>query len=179
MLRIVAILAALLTGCASLPETAKPAAMDSPVEVATQAPQEALPQNCEGQGCIASSPEIMSTEPKWDVEMFSPSPPKKYPPLIYGAPKPLVCSREYPKEGKLRNRPNLQMMWEHYLYERPERVWGEIGGAVEYNGCLPEDKGGWRNACTVRLSHMLNKADYKIPYIKGQTVSGGNGDQYF
>ena len=47
------------------------------------------------------------------------------------------------------------------------------------NGCLPEDKGQWRNACTVRLSHMLNNAGHKIPYRKGKTVSGGNGDQYF
>lgn len=105
--------------------------------------------------------------------------PKKYSPLIYGTPKPLVCSHEYPAEGPLMERPNLQVMWEHYIYERPERVWEEIGGAVYFNGCLPEDKGGWKNACTVRLSHMLNKAGHKIPHIKGQTVSGESGDYYF
>ena len=102
-----------------------------------------------------------------------------FPPLIYGAPKPLVCSKEtFPKE-KLKNRPNLQLMWEHYLYEGPQGVWAEVGGAVEINGCLPDDKGGWRNACTVRLSHMLNNAGHNIPHIKGQTVSGADGSQYF
>ena len=102
-----------------------------------------------------------------------------YPELIYGAPKPLVCSKEVFSKDTLRDRPNLQIMWEHYLYDSPKGVWAEVGGAVEVNGCLPEDKGRWRNACTVRLSHMLNKAGHKIPYWKGKTVSGGNGDQYF
>ncbi len=104
---------------------------------------------------------------------------KKYPPLIYGQPKPLVCGRPYLPVGGLSNRPNLQLMWEHYLYESPRGVWAEVGGTVEVNGCLPEDKGGWQNACTVRLSHMLNQAGHKIPFKKGQTVSGGNKDQYF
>jgi len=104
---------------------------------------------------------------------------KTYLPLIYGAPKPLVCSNEVFSKDDLRDRPNLQVMWEHYLYDSPKGVWAEVGGAVEVNGCLPEDKGRWRNACTVRLSHMLNKAGHKIPYRKGKTVSGRDGDQYF
>lgn len=104
---------------------------------------------------------------------------KAYSPLIYGAPKPLVCSSEILAEKALRTRPNLQLMWENYLYDSPKGVWAEVGGAVEVNGCLAEEDGGWRNACTVRLSHMLNKAGHEIPYIKGQTVSGRDGGQYF
>lgn len=104
---------------------------------------------------------------------------KKYPPLTYGQPKPLVCSRPHLPKGALSSRPNLQVMWENYLYAKPAGVWPVVGGAVEINGCLPEELGGWKNACTVRLSHMLNKAGHKIPFVKGQTVSGGNGDQYF
>ena len=125
----------------------------------------------------ASIPRIPAIQEQQNSNMQNK--PKKYPPLIYGAPKPLICSRPYLAEKKLQQRPNLQVMWENYLYEKPERVWAEVGGAVEYNGCLPEDQGGWRNACTVRLSHMLNKAGHKIPFIENQTVSGGNGDQYF
>jgi len=104
---------------------------------------------------------------------------KTYPPLIYGEPKPLVCSREYPAENLLEARPNLQIMWEYYLYDKPEGVWSEVGGVVEINGTLPENEGRWRNACTVRLSHMLNKAGHKIPRTTGKTVSGKDGSQYF
>ena len=104
----------------------------------------------------------------------------QYEPLVYGTQKPLVCTTEFPDEGKLFGRPNLQVMWENYLYDRPEGIWGEIGGFVEINGNLPLDQGRWTNACTVRLSHMLNKAGHKIPRAKGnKTVSGGNKDQYY
>ena len=105
--------------------------------------------------------------------------PKKYEPLIYGQQKPLVCQETFPATGKMRNRPNLQVMWENYLYDRPEGIWSEIGGLVERNGNLPFDQGRWTNACTVRLSHMLNKAGFKVPQIDAQTVSGANRDQYF
>ena len=105
--------------------------------------------------------------------------PKKYERLIYGQKKPLVCKEPFPAKGKMRKRPNLQVMWENYLYDRPEGIWSEIGGLVERNGNLPFDQGRWTNACTVRLSHMLNKAGHKVPQIDIQTVSGGNHDQYF
>jgi len=158
----------ILSACVTMPEEIKTRPTEMAIEAIVPPWEEALLSFAENQ-------QIAERQ----VIQISPEEPIKYPPLIYGAPRPLVCSREYLAQGKLQNRPNLQVMWEHYLYERPERVWGEIGGVVEYNGCLPEDKGGWRNACTVRLSHMLNKADHKVPYIKGQTVSGANGDQYF
>ena len=103
----------------------------------------------------------------------------KYETLIYGQERPLVCSSPILAEGRFKNRPNLQVMWENYLYDRPEGIWGEIGGKVEVNGNLPMDQGRWTNACTVRLSHMLNQADHKIKKNGNQTVSGGNGDQYY
>lgn len=103
----------------------------------------------------------------------------KYEPLVYGSQKPLVCDQPFLAEGKLADRPNAQIMWENYLYDRPEGIWSEIGGMVEVNGNLPLDQGRWTNACTVRLSHMLNKADHKIPRNGRQTVSGANKDQYY
>jgi hypothetical protein len=103
----------------------------------------------------------------------------KYETLVYGAPKPLVCGHTQPATGKLSKRPNAQVMWENYLYDRPEGIWGEIGGYVEINGNLPYDQGRWTNACTVRLSHMLNKAGHKIPRERKKTVSGANKDQYY
>ena len=103
----------------------------------------------------------------------------KYKPLVYGEEKPLICTDLVLARGKLTGRPNLQVMWENYLYDRPAGIWGEIGGLVEVNGNLPFDQGQWTNACTVRLSHMLNKAGHKIPRVPQQTVSGGNKDQYY
>lgn len=102
-----------------------------------------------------------------------------YKALVYGEEKPLVCAKPYLAEGPLKDRPNMQVMWENYLYDRPEGIWGEIGGYVEINGNLPLDQGRWTNACTVRLSHMLNKAGHTLPRVSKQTVSGGNKDQYF
>ncbi len=105
--------------------------------------------------------------------------PTKFDALIYGQELPLVCNTEVAAEGRFKSRPNLQIMWENYLYDRPEGIWGEIGGKVEVNGNLPLDQGRWTNACTVRLSHMFNQAGHKIPNNGNKTVSGGNGDQYY
>ena len=103
---------------------------------------------------------------------------EKYQMIEYGQELPFVCTNVYPAEGNLEGRPNLQVMWENYLYDRPEGIWGEIGGMVEVNGNLPLDQGRWTNACAVRISHMLNQAGHKIPRNGGSTVSGGNKDQY-
>lgn len=105
--------------------------------------------------------------------------PVTYPTLVYGEPLPFICKQPVYPEGKLSNRPNLQLMWENFIHDRPLGVWHEIGGLVEYNGELPEDQGGWRNACAVRMSYMLNKAGLTIPYIETQTVSGGEGLFHF
>ncbi len=104
---------------------------------------------------------------------------EKYETIEYGQALPLVCGNPVKSADALANRPNLQLMWENYLYDRPDGIWGEIGGYVEINGNLPLDQGRWTNACTVRLSHMLNKAGHKIPKDGAKTVSGGNKDQYY
>ena len=104
---------------------------------------------------------------------------KEFIPVIYGAPQPLTCSTAIPPSEKLENRPNLQLMWENYIDDVPPVVWSVVGGAVEINGCLPEDEGQWRNACAVRLSHMLNNAGHKISKIYGKTVTGRSGENYF
>lgn len=99
---------------------------------------------------------------------------KKYEQIQYGQELDFVCTNPVPAEGHLSERPNLQVMWENYLYDRPEGIWGEIGGMVEVNGNLPLDQGRWTNACTVRLSHMLNKAGHKIKrQSDNKSVSGG------
>ena len=103
----------------------------------------------------------------------------KYEKLVYGQEMPLVCTTPIDAKGPLVDRPNLQVMWENYLYDKPEGIWSEIGGLVEVNGNLPFDQGRWTNACTVRLSHMLNKEGHKIPRVRKKTVSGGNKDQYY
>jgi len=121
---------------------------------------------------ISQSPETSVTAP---IETEVP----KYKKLVYGAEMPLVCGKTIAADGALENRPNLQVMWENYLYDRPEGIWGEIGGLVEVNGTLPFDQGRWTNACAVRVSHMLNKAGHKIPRDRPKTVSGGNKDQYY
>jgi len=102
-----------------------------------------------------------------------------YPTLTYGDPLPFVCHEPIQADDALSERPNLQIMWENYIHDRPGGVWGEVGGLVEYNGLLPEEKGGWRNACAVRMSYMLNKASFSLPHIDGKTVSGANGNHYF
>lgn len=103
----------------------------------------------------------------------------KYEVIKYGDELPLICDNPVMSDGELVDRPNMQVMWENYLYDKPGGIWGEIGGYVEINGNLPLDKGRWTNACTVRVSHMLNKAGFKIPRERSKTVSGENGDQYY
>ena len=127
-----------------------------------------------------ASPETASETEITETVISETAETTKYEPLVYGAQKPLVCSKPFLQEGLLKNKPNLQVMWENYLYDRPEGIWSEIGGMVEVNGNLPLDQGKWTNACTVRLSHMLNKAGHKIPRdSENKTVSGANKDQYY
>jgi len=80
----------------------------------------------------------------------------KYEALVYGAQKPLVCTTEFPAENQLVDRPNLQVMWENYLYDRPEGIWGEIGGFVEKNGNLPLDQGRWTKIKRLAAAIKIN-----------------------
>lgn len=131
-------------------------------------------------GACASVPKTDATLMGEDTAVATRIETPKYETLVYGAEMPLVCTSPVSASGALKDRPNMQIMWENYLYDRPEGIWGEIGGMVEVNGNLPFDQGRWTNACAVRVSHMLNKSGQKIPRQKSnKTVSGGNKDQYF
>lgn len=54
-----------------------------------------------------------------------------------------------------------------------------IGGNVAKNINNPDPKQRWSNTCAVRMSYILNQSGVKIPAIRGKTVSGGDGNQYF
>lgn len=124
------------------------------------------------------SPVKTQTETGAKTEAETGEPAETVKPVV-GAEQALVCSDPILAKGKLAERPNTQVMWENYLNEKPEGVWRAVGGAVEINGNLPHDQGQWTNACTVRLSHMLNMAGHDIPGGDGKTVSGSNYDQYY
>ncbi|HEJ8099123.1 TPA: type VI secretion system amidase effector protein Tae4 [Serratia marcescens] len=51
-----------------------------------------------------------------------------------------------------------------------------IGGRVTMN-IAPNGK--WENTCAVRMSYILNKSGFPIPYVKDQTVSGADRQWYF
>jgi RHS repeat-associated protein len=53
-------------------------------------------------------------------------------------------------------------------------IWDLIGGKVKQNSSNPN----FHNSCSVRMSYALNQSGSKIPFIKGVTVSGANGDWY-
>ena len=83
------------------------------------------------------------------------------------------------------NKPSFAALWNNYpspdTYPTAVQpsgrtsIWDLIGGRVGKNG----NSGIFKNSCTVRLSYALNKSGCSIPYIKGKTVSGANGDWYF
>ena len=50
---------------------------------------------------------------------------------------------------------------------------GEIAASATAN---PEY---YQNSCAAKLSDAMNKAGFKIPYIKNQTLKGSNGKNYF
>lgn len=82
-------------------------------------------------------------------------------------------------------RPNLSAAKRAFkeVYEDAGRsvpgVGKKIGGKVDYNiNVVPEGQGRFENACAIRMSYVLNKTGTKVPYMSGQTVSGGNGDWY-
>ncbi len=55
----------------------------------------------------------------------------------------------------------------------------KIGGRVNHNiNNVPVGKGKFENACAIRMSYVLNKTGSTVPFIRGQTVSGGNGKWY-
>jgi hypothetical protein len=75
----------------------------------------------------------------------------------------------YPKTDKGENMPAAE-------------VFTKIGGDVKDGrdrSLVDPNQTPWNNACALRLSWALNKCNIKIPYIKGQTLKGGDGNFYF
>ena len=54
-----------------------------------------------------------------------------------------------------------------------------VGGYVQKNIENPDAAQRWSNTCAVRMSYILNQAGVAIPTLRGQTVSGADGAQYF
>lgn len=81
-------------------------------------------------------------------------------------------------------RPSFAHAWAaaQHIYDPTnsgEKVAKVIGGYVEKNINNPDPKQRWNNTCAVRISYVLNQGGMQIPRIPGQTVSGGDGRQYF
>lgn len=65
---------------------------------------------------------------------------------------------------------------------KAEEVFNKIGGDVKDGrdrSLVDPNQTPWNNACALRISWALNKCDIKLPYIKGQTLKGGDGKYYF
>lgn len=75
-------------------------------------------------------------------------------------------------------RPDFTTAWTSFL-----RVYGDgslehvanfLGGKVKTN----IDAGFFKNACALRMSHVLNDSGIRVPRLGGKTVSGDDGKQY-
>lgn len=78
-------------------------------------------------------------------------------------------------------RPTFSAAWNAaakiYNPKKPtEHVAKIIGGRVAAN-IYPN--GRWENTCAVRISYILNKTGFPVPFIKDKTVSGADRQWYF
>jgi len=82
------------------------------------------------------------------------------------------------------SRPNFASLLKNYPLRddyptRPspgqQTIWDKIRGKVEANN----KSGTFNNSCTVRMSYALNQSGCQIPYVRGKTVSGADGNWYF
>lgn len=81
-------------------------------------------------------------------------------------------------------RPSFNSMWTHFVTIYGDgsvtSVGKKIGGKVEYNielG-LRDPTQGFENACAIRMSYTLNRADMPINRGIWKTVSGADGRWY-
>lgn len=81
-------------------------------------------------------------------------------------------SRAINDEQHLRQRPLFDDVEASFPAESVSGVGDTIGGKVDLN----IDQGNFENACAIRVCAGLNGAGEKIPFIKGETSSGANGD---
>lgn len=78
-------------------------------------------------------------------------------------------------------RPSFQEAWNAFLMVRqPVSVVGKIiGGNVQKNIEIPENEGGFANACPIRMSYVLNKTGAKIQRSpQWGMVTGGDANWY-
>ncbi|MDR0564512.1 MAG: type VI secretion system amidase effector protein Tae4 [Azoarcus sp.] len=78
-------------------------------------------------------------------------------------------------------RPSFIQAWAAFMaVNKPVQEVGDIiGGKVKVNIDLPVDQGGWRNACPVRMSYVLNKTGFPVRRLSNyKMVSGGDGSWY-
>jgi len=78
-------------------------------------------------------------------------------------------------------RPRFQLAWRLFslMNVSVPSVGKRIGGKVKQNIDIPEiDDGKWTNACSVRISFVLNNTGFPIERGKYSTVSGVNGKLY-
>jgi RHS repeat-associated protein len=83
------------------------------------------------------------------------------------------------------NKPSFASLWKNYPAPQTyptavspsgrQSIWDLIGGKVALNG----NGGVFKNSCAIRMSYALNKVGCQIPYVKGKTSSGANGDWHF
>lgn len=78
-------------------------------------------------------------------------------------------------------RPDFQLSWKIFslVNVSVNTVGKRIGGKVKQNIDIPEkEKGKWTNACTIRMSLILNNTGFPIKPGKYSTVSGKMGGVY-
>jgi hypothetical protein len=95
--------------------------------------------------------------------------------LVNGIWSPNLIVSNFTNSGK----PSFASLWNNYPGDTysSEDVYKMIGGKVYQN--FQANPEAYANSCALRLSDALNKSGNKIPFIKGQTGSGQNGDWYF
>ena len=78
-------------------------------------------------------------------------------------------------------RPSFNHAWAAFMAVRlpVKEVGRKIGGNVQKNIEIPEDQGGFGNACPIRMSYVLNVTGFPIPKSSlYSSVSGADHRQY-
>jgi len=63
----------------------------------------------------------------------------------HGDPMDFICASPIAPTGKLKERPNTQIMWEYFIDLEPVDVFVFIGGKVSRNRKAPDNNGTWTN----------------------------------
>lgn len=77
--------------------------------------------------------------------------------------------------------PTFQELWDNYPMNSGaylnDKIWNAVGGKVKQNH--DSNPAAFANSCTIRMSKAFNDAGYNIPFMKGQTISGADGNWYY